>query len=646
MITEAAPSPGGRARTVLRWLVGLTIILLGLFILDVVLHAAFGGAPLFLAAQALAAGMVGSASASALLGVVHSWRSYPQHRRAIAFVVALTLVTLLAHAYILGTPAASTPGLVTGSPNSTFGDDRVTVHSTLGGEQLTITVQATGSSAIGQIDVTDHGAPIPDGGFRPPPNYSAPLLPGDTAFGTWFVSPGENISSVSVGYQYLSCYDTNDQVYGCIMDEVFYVPAAQHMLAGAQCQMGAPRDSPGYCNPEHPPLTKALLAAGMAVFGEYNSAGWRVMPALLGTFSVPLLFGTAWKVSGSKRLAALSALLLALDVLFFSQSSGALLDIPSLFLSLAAFFAYFADLKWWRFDRYVVAGTLLGAAGLAKETAVFAALALITYIFLFEERPAVAKLLPSIKVVVVAGLVFAGGLQAYDSTMASAAVPNVVQHVSYMLSYGASLIADKLACQPTTGYWCKYPGQPGGPPILPTDWLVYYTPVGYYLVSVTTNPGNLSYVSVGYYGITNLIETWTTFIWVPLVAYYFYDYHRTKKAGEAEPPAGPPGGASAAVEPPRAGLPGELRFGGVASVMFLWAYVPYLVMSAFGRVTYPFYFVDAVPAVAMGAAFWLDRKWFPKWLVYVYLAAAFVFFLAYFPDKSFLPIWLRVLLRH
>lgn len=644
MIT--GPGTQGRTGTTLRWLVGVTIVDLGLFILTVIAHAAVGGGALFLAAQALAVVLVTLAAASTVLGMVYSWRRYPQHRKAMVFVVVLTLVTLLAHAYILGTPAAATPGSLTGAPTSTFSDDRVTVSSQLAAQQLTITVQATGSSAIGQINVTDNGAPIPNGGFHPPPNYSAPLMPGNTAFGTWFITPGETVNNVTVSYQYLSCYDANDGVYGCIMDEVFYIPSAQHMLSGAQCQMSASRASPGYCNPEHPPLTKALMAAGMAVFGEYNAVGWRVMPALLGTFCVPLLFGIAWRVSGSKKLAALSALLLALDVLLFSQSSGGLLDVPSLFFSLAAFFAYFADLRWWKIDRYVVAGILLGAAGLAKETAVFAALALITYIFLFEERPTVSKLLPAVKVMLAVGLVFAGGLQAYDSTMASAAVPNVVAHVSYMLSYGSSLIADKLACQPTTGYWCKYAGQPGGPPILPTDWLVYYSPVGYYVVSVTTNPGNLSYVSVGYYGITNLIETWTTFIWVPLVAYYFYDYYRGKKPEGLEPSAEPSGEVPAAVEPARAGLPGELKFAGLAAVTFLWAYVPYLVLMAFGRVTYPFYFVDAVPAMAMGAAFWLHKKWFPKWLVYLYLAAAFVFFLTYYPDKAFLPVWVRVLLRH
>ena len=646
MIVEAAPSKRGRLARILLWLVAGAVADLLVFIVVAVSHAATGSAALVGAAQISGVFFVGLALTAALVGAAHAWRGYPQHRKAMLFVMGVTLATLLAHAYIMGTPAASTAGSVSGSPTTGFSDDRISVTGSLSSQRLYLTVHVSGTDAISQLNVTSGGVPVPGGGFDSPPDITSPLQPGFATTGSWMVAPAENLTSVTVDYRYLSCYDTDNHVFGCIMDEVFYVPAAQHTLAGAQCQNDVSRDSPGYCNLEHPPLTKALMAAGMAVFGEYNAVGWRVMPALLGTFSIPLVFGVAWKVSGSKKVAALSALLLAVDVLFFSQSSGGLLDVPSLFFSLAAFFAYFAELGWWKFDRYVVAGILLGAAGLAKETAVFSAMALVTYILVFEERPVAAKLLPTLKVVVVVGLVFAGGLQAYDSTLASSAEPNVVQHVSYMLSYGSSLIAGKLACQPTTGYWCKYPDQPGGPPILPTDWLVYYSPVAYYLVSVTINPGNQSYVKVGYYGVTNLIETWSVFIWVPLVAYYFYDYHRGKKPSEVEPTAEPSGEVAPTVEPARAGLSGELKFAGLAAVMFLWAYVPYLLLLAVGRVTYPFYFVDAVPAMAMGGAFWLNKKWFPQWLAVIYLLAAFSFFLVYFPDKAFLPVCLRVLLRH
>jgi hypothetical protein len=386
----------------------------------------------------------------------------------------------------------------------------------------------------------------------------------------------------------------------------------------------------------------------MAVFGQYNVVGWRVMPALLGTFSIPLLFGIAWKASGSKKLAYLSSTLLALDVMFFSQSSGALLDIPEVFFGIAAFFVYFAGVKAWKLDKYILSGVLLGVAGLAKETAIFFALGFLTYVLLFDDGNRRKRIESVLKVVIVLGVVFAIGLQAYDSTLATPAVPTFVQHVQYILSYGSSLVANKLACQPTTGYWCKFANDPGGPPILPTDWLLYYSPVAYYATSVSVCPnsvngvcqgGQYSYVALAYYGVTNFLETWTVFVWVPLVSYVLYrQFRRRLPSLEQFGFDGTGSGTSA--------LPGEIKFAGLALVWFLWTYLPYIALLIDGRVTYPFYFIPAIPAVALGCSFWLNRGWFPRWLIYVYVAMVFLFFFVYFPQKTFLPDWLRVLIGH
>lgn len=636
MQVGAAPAkkPGLRP---LRWLVGATFMVLAVLLLVILAHAATSVASLVSLAEALASALLVLSVATVLTGIVFAWRSYPEHRRVVAFVVALTLATLVAHAFILGVPAATTQGSVTGAPGKTFGDSRVQVYPTQSGRVLQVSVTANGSDAIAGLSLQADGVPLPPGDFGAPVNYTSPLLPGSSVSGIWVLATNQTVSSLTVGYQDLSCYTTDAQVFGCIMDEVYYVPSAQHLLAGSQCVVSAPRNTGAYCNPEHPFLSKALMAAGMAVLGPYDSAGWRLFPALLGSFGIPLLFGIAWKLSGSKKLAVLSAVLLSIDILYFSLSSAAVLDVPAVFFGLAAFFAYFADLRWWRLDRYVISGILLGAAGLSKETAVFTVGALVTYIFLFEEGNRIVRLLSSVKVLLVVGAVFIGGLQAFDSTLAAGAFPTFVQHVSYMLSYGSSLIADKLACQPTTGYWCLYPNNPGGAPILPTDWLTYYSPTGYFVVTVSSAAAK--YVSIGYYGVTNLLETWSTFIWAPLVAYTLFRWYRSR--GEGSPALDAP-----VSSPIRAPLSGDLRLATFALVFFLWEYVPYIFLMGAGRVTYPFYFVAAVPAVALGAAYWISRSWFPRSLMYVYLGAAFFFFLVYFPDKGFLPVWVRVLLGH
>ena len=659
-VSGPAPS-SSQGRGILRWLVAGTFVSLALLLLVLYFHAATGNDTLLFPGEILALALGGFTISSFLWGILYSWRAFPQHRRAILFVVGITLIVLLAHAYIIGSPPASNNQAPISGPVGTqlvgkdsSGNTLVTVTSLLSGTQLNVTVDASGSDAIVNPEVSV-ASQLSGAGFAPSPTYQYPLEPGSSVTGTWTVS--SPVTNLSVSYQSLNCYKTSSpSEYGCIMDEIFYVPEGMAIYNGQQCSTG--NGAPTDCHLEHPWLVPGLIAAGMAIFGEFNVVGWRLMPALLGTFSIPILFGIAWKVSGSKKAAYLSSILLGLDVMFFSQSSAALLDIPEIFFALAAFFAYFVGLKVWKFDKYVIAGVLMGAAGLAKETAVFLALALITYVLLFDEGNFRHRSFAVLKVALVVGLVFAGGLEAYDSVLVTPSSPGTVscpmngstfvQQIGYILCYGSSLIAAQLACSPTTGYWCKYANDPGGPPILPTDWVTYYSPVAYYETSVSVCPnsvngvcesGAYSYVALAYYGVTNFLETWTIYVWIPLVAYALYSHFRRKQ------PVLEQFVAPVQLEIPST-LPGELKLAAFALILFLWAYVPYLFLLLAGRVTYPFYFLPAVPAVAVGCTYWLTRSWFPRWLMVVYVAVAFVFFFIYFPEKGFLPDWLRVLIGH
>ena len=117
------------------------------------------------------------------------------------------------------------------------------------------------------------------------------------------------------------CYSTEKKVYGCIMDEVYYVPSAQYILSGTQC---APYQE--NCNLEHPFLGKAFVAAGIATFG-LTDFGWRFFQVILGTACIPLLFAIVMKLSGDRKMAYFSALLFAGDTMFFVHSGAALIDI-------------------------------------------------------------------------------------------------------------------------------------------------------------------------------------------------------------------------------------------------------------------------------------------------------------------------------
>ena len=451
MHAEGAAPANTALRRPLKALVTLSLADLAAFLLVMYAHVLSSDAALVAPADVLGAGLGVLAAASLVVGAAHAWLAYPAHRKVVAFLVVITLVTLLAHAFIIEDPAATANGALSGHVGSSFSDGQITVGSSVAGTNLSLDMVVSGGNAIAQANVSAAGVPLPGGWYDSPPSFSSPLQPGTSATGTWQL-PTSNTTQVTVSYQYLTCYDTGKKVYGCIMDEVFYIPEGMGMLAGQHCSTG--NGAPSDCHLEHPPLVPALLAAGMAAFGEYNTAGWRLMPALLGTFSIPLLFGIAWKASDSKKIAYLAAIFLSLDVMFFSQSSGGLLDIPEVFFGLAAFFVYFAELRVWKFDRYVLAGVLLGVAGLAKETAVFIAMGFVTYVFFFEGGSYRAKGMKVLKVGVIVGLVFAAGLEAYDFALVSPSAAGTTycamggsplnHHIGHILSSGSGLEAHNL----------------------------------------------------------------------------------------------------------------------------------------------------------------------------------------------------------
>ncbi len=644
-------------RKVLGGLVGGAFVVLGILLVLLYLHIATSSSALILPSEILTAAFGVLAFASVIVSIAYAWTAYPQHHRVVLFVVGITLLTLLAHSYIIGSPPVTDNRAPVSGPVGTQlyssdkgdnGNPLVTLTSSLIGQQLSVTVKASGSSALANLNLNANSG-LTGSGFAPAPTFSSPLEPGNSVTGTWSVT--SSMTNLSLSFQSLNCYKTTSpSEYGCIMDEIYYVPQAISILQGQVCTAG--NGAPFYCHLEHPPLAPALIAAGMAVFGEYNVVGWRIMPVLLGTFSIPLLFGIAWKVSGNKKIAYVAALLLALDVMFFSQSSASLLDTPAIFFGLAAFFAYFAELRFWKINKYVIAGSLLGLAGLAKETAIFMALALLTYIIIFGEGSKWKRVRSVLLTSLVVGLVFVAGLEAYDAVLTTTPAPggtatcglnsaNFIGQIEYIFCYGETLNA---GCP----WACGWKDNNLGAYITPFSWLTYYSPVAYYLTSVSVCPnsvdgvckgGEYSYVSLAYYGVTNFLETWTVYVWVPLVAYAIYSQFRRK-----QPSLEQYGFETSSPLP--SGVPGELKLAAFALVLFLWSYVPYILLFFAGRVTYPFYFLPAVPAVAIGCAYWLTRSWFPRWLMVVFLVMVFVFFFVYFPSKAFLPDWLRVLIGH
>lgn len=452
-----------------------------------------------------------------------------------------------------------------------------------------------------------------------------------------------------------SCYDSDKQVDGCVMDEIYYVPAAQVLLSGDKCGPGGPN-----CNMEHPFLSKAFIAAGIVLFGN-DDFGWRIFIVLLGTACIPIVFAICWRMTRDRTLSLFAAFLLAFETLFFVHSSIAVIDVPAIFFALLAFFVYLSGFRLWKLNSFILAGILLGLSALAKETAVFMVVFLVVYNLFFGDGRRRFRLLTSAEVFVVAALVFIVGIQIYVSLFGDSNTRTFLDDIHYIISYGSGLKGS------------GWTDAVFGTPITPYNWMTYYSAVGYFITRVLVN-GVPKYISLGYWGEPNFFEIWLTYLWAPYVVYLAVKKWRNRGAALVAPPVtiaatpssdlslddaplipvSEPEPASSVEErleqeqeeEDRRTEAGSFKLAGFALLWFVFTYFPYFALYYYGRVTYPFYLLPSIPAIAIGCAYVLTRRWFPREVAYILLGGVFLWFFLYYPDKSFLPTWLRIILGH
>jgi dolichyl-phosphate-mannose-protein mannosyltransferase len=132
-----------------------------------------------------------------------------------------------------------------------------------------------------------------------------------------------------------------------ILDEKYYINDARSISTNATD-----------LRPEHPPLGKLIITAGMQIFGD-NPWGWRVFPILFGTASIIMFYLLCRKLNMSKNAANIATFLLAFENMTFVQNHVAMLDVFMLTFTMAAFLLYVCR-------RYITSGIAAGLAGLAK----------------------------------------------------------------------------------------------------------------------------------------------------------------------------------------------------------------------------------------------------------------------------------------
>ncbi len=179
-----------------------------------------------------------------------------------------------------------------------------------------------------------------------------------------------------------------------VFDEVHYVPAAHTLLA-----LERPT------NTEHPLLGKALIAAGIATFGD-NPMGWRAASTLAGTASVLGVFAILMLVFGSLRTAICGAAFSAFNITLFVQARIGMLDVfLGAFVTLAIAAMLWAARAHAR-RRWLLGSVLLGLATAVKWTAApYVAFAAIAFVILKRRRPHLWPALSPIVAITMLGIV-------------------------------------------------------------------------------------------------------------------------------------------------------------------------------------------------------------------------------------------------
>ncbi len=398
-----------------------------------------------------------------------------------------------------------------------------------------------------------------------------------------------------------------------VFDEAYYTQAARDLLKGVAS------------NIEHPFLGKAWGALGMLIFGD-NAFGWRIMIVLFGALTLYTFYHLARRFL-PERMALLAAAYLGFDHMFFTHSSLFLLEIPALFFAVLAFKYYFER-------RIVLTAIFMGLSILSKETSLFLLFTLILLHLVTARRLSTQGVLKALKFTGVLLATVAIPMQIYISTYGLSTSERLVNQVVVVVAPDGSVIS-------TTTTWVKVPeyiknvfehwhyiltyhsgltisGSNVGPENYPWNWfiptqqreMIYYRAevvknITYYTDGVYAGSRIERVYPINWRGVTNLPLWYSIWLVTPLSIY----------------------------------LVARRRLNEGLVLTLLWiigTYLPLIGMSlVFNRIEYPFYFINTLPALALGLPLTISMLNVEKQVKDVILAAFFGWtvasFLLYFP---------------
>ncbi len=379
-----------------------------------------------------------------------------------------------------------------------------------------------------------------------------------------------------------------------IFDEAYYVNAAR-VLLGWTVPTGAPyAGAPIGLDPntEHPPLGKLLMALSMAVFGD-NGLGWRLPSVIAGMVALVAGYQIVRAAGETTRLALLVLGFLAFENLTLVHGRIGTLDM--LVLAPILIGAWMA-LR----GRWVAAGAATGIGMLMKLTALYGLLALLIMLALAlwaawrrQRRLHLSDLQPTVVTLIAFSVVTIGGLWLLDMRFSS--YTNPIDHLRHMIEYGANLARGAIG-----------PGSCPSNDSSPWQWLFNECQMSYLRVDVTVKAGEKIvsiYPTIDFRGAMNPI-----LIGSMPIAFLFTGWLAWK------------------------------RHSRLATWSLVWAganYLPYVALALLSqRVTYLYYFLPVIPALAVATALTLRRSGLPRFVTVGYLAAYLAAFVAYFPFRQ------------
>ncbi len=404
-----------------------------------------------------------------------------------------------------------------------------------------------------------------------------------------------------------------------VFDEKAYVTDAQ-LING---DIGTQR-------PEHPPLGKLIIAKGIALLGD-NPWGWRLPAVLASTLSLVLFYSLTRRLGLSHRVSFLATFLLTFENLFFIHGGLAMLDVYLIFFTLLAFWLYLRGPSWWWAAAVSgAAATLCKFSGLL----VFPAIALH---WLYTERQTVRALCRRASPAPASGFLGRyGRALTFLCSLLLAPVAFVLLYWGcdyFIWGAGVDVFADmRTALTLTAGIKVTTPV--AALPSRPWEWLLSPTN-SFKFYAWLAAPRSVPTFVLAYSYTPHMGGLLSPSLWLSTLAVWPYLIWRTMKrrlylllagvwlVGVGLVPAllhGHVSDLTAAV----------LSFGWLALAagllffmadpphddnapvfVFCWlmgtwaAWLPLSILT--DRITYAFYYLPAVPALALGAAFLLER---------------------------------------